>query len=64
LKGTWNSSFIHEATDDWHYVIDRLQQGKFAPEAVVTHRFDLDEILKGFEIMRDKREEYGKILMC
>ena len=64
LKGTWNSSFTHEDNDDWHYVIERLQQGKIKPEAVVTHRFDLDDILTGFEIMRDKKEEYAKILAC
>ena len=63
LKGTWNSSFTHEDTDDWHYVLDRLQQGKLKPEMFITHRFGLDNILEGFEIMRDKTEEYGKV-MC
>lgn len=63
LKGTWNSSFTQEDNDDWHYVIERLQQGSIRPEAVVTHRFNLGDILTGFEIMRDKKEEYAKILL-
>lgn len=63
LVGTWNSSFTHEADDDWHYVLDRLQQGKIHPEKLISHRYGLEDIVDGFEVMRDKREEYGKILM-
>ncbi len=63
LVGTWNSSFTHEANDDWHYVLDRLQQGKVHPERLISHRYGLENIVDGFEMMRDKREEYGKV-MC
>lgn len=28
VLGTWNSSFTHENTDDWHYVLDCLKKGK------------------------------------
>ncbi len=63
LVGTWNSSCTHEADDDWHYVLDRLQQGKVHPEKLISHRYGLEDIVDGFEMMRDKREEYGKV-MC
>ena len=63
LVGTWNSSFTHKADDDWHYVLDRLQQGNVQPEKLISHRYGLDDIVHGFEVMRDKREEYGKIMM-
>ena len=62
LVGTWNSSFTHEKDDDWHYVIDRLQQGRIHPEELISHRYKLEEILDGFEIMRDKKEEYVKVM--
>lgn len=62
LVGTWNSSFTHEADDDWHYVLDRLQQGDIHPEKLITHTYRLDDIIQGFEIMRDKKEEYVKIM--
>lgn len=62
LTGTWNSSFTGEAADDWHYALERLAAGRIAPEKIITHRFPLEEISKGFHIMRDKKEEYGKII--
>ncbi|SDB28688.1 L-iditol 2-dehydrogenase [Pseudobutyrivibrio sp. YE44] len=62
LVGTWNSSFTHEADDDWHYVLKRLQQGGIHPEKLITHRFTLEDIVEGFEIMRDKKEAYVKVM--
>ncbi|MCR5603896.1 MAG: galactitol-1-phosphate 5-dehydrogenase [Lachnospiraceae bacterium] len=65
VTGTWNSSFLGaDATDDdWHYVLSRLESGSIHPEKLITQRFKLDEIYKGFEIMRDKTEDYVKV-MC
>ena len=62
VKGTWNSSFTQEAGDDWHYVLDRLQDRRIAPQELISHRFFLEDLKEGFLIMRDKTEEYGKIL--
>lgn len=62
VKGTWNSSFTGEANDDWHYVLDALSRGKIVPEQMITHRFSLDELEQGFHIMRDKSEDYIKIM--
>lgn len=60
--GTWNSSFTHKPDDDWHYVLDRLRDGRIAPAQVITHRLLLDELDRGLALMRDKREEYGKVM--
>ncbi len=62
VVGTWNSSFTHDASDDWNYVIGRLQQGTIHPEKLITHIFALDDIVSGFEIMRDKSQEYVKVM--
>ncbi|MCR4739805.1 MAG: galactitol-1-phosphate 5-dehydrogenase [Lachnospiraceae bacterium] len=62
LHGTWNSSFKGEK-DDWIYVADSLKNGLIHPEELITHRYPIEEIEKGFLIMRDKTEEYIKI-MC
>lgn len=62
VMGTWNSSFTHGEEDDWHYVLDRLENRRISPAEIITHRFSLEGLYKGFEIMRDKKEEYGKIM--
>lgn len=60
--GTWNSSFTHDADDDWHYVLGCLKRAEIHPEAMITHRLEGAEFLHGFEIMRDKSEDYVKIM--
>lgn len=62
LMGTWNSAFTHEETDDWHYVLERLQTGKICPEKLITHRIPFDKLEKGFYVMRDKSEDYVKVM--
>ena len=62
VTGTWNSTFLHEAADDWHYVLQRLQDGRIAPEKLITHKLDSEALEKGLHIMRDKTEDYGKIM--
>jgi len=63
VTGTWNSSFTHEADDDWHYILDRLAAGRINPAMFITHRFDMEHFDEGLKIMRDKSEDYIKILM-
>lgn len=63
IKGNWNSAFLHSSEDDWHYVLKLLQEGKIHPERYITQRFRLDELEKGLHIMRDKTEEYVKIMI-
>lgn len=63
VTGTWNSSFTHETQDDWHYVLERLKEKRIAPAELITHRVPLEELEKGLAIMRDKSEDYVKI-MC
>ncbi|MBR0119437.1 MAG: galactitol-1-phosphate 5-dehydrogenase [Eubacterium sp.] len=50
--------------DDWHYVLDRLARGRVKPEKLITHRLKPDELEKGLVMMRDKTEEYIKVMMC
>lgn len=63
LKGNWNSSYTHSGKDDWHYVLDRLRDNRIHPERYITQKYGLEELHKGLKIMRDKTEEYVKI-MC
>lgn len=63
ITGTWNSSFTGEPDDDWHYVVDRLESGRIHPECLISHSYGMDDIIKGFELMRDKSEDYIKVMM-
>lgn len=62
LKGTWNSSYIREPDDDWHFVLNAIQEGRIHPERLITHRYALADLWQGMECMRDKTEEYVKMM--
>ncbi|MBR6486683.1 MAG: galactitol-1-phosphate 5-dehydrogenase [Lachnospiraceae bacterium] len=62
LKGTWNSSFTGKDDDDWHYVLNLLGDGTVDPKRFITHRFPLEGLKQGLDIMHEKKEEYGKIV--
>ena len=62
IKGTWNSSFTKEKDDDWHYVLSKLSNNEMAAEDLISHRFKLENLSDGFEIMRDKSENYIKCM--
>ncbi len=59
--------------DDWRYVLTRLSSWKdgstdapqphFSPTDLITHRFSLEDMDKGLDIMRRKSEEYVKIMV-
>lgn len=61
VKGSWNSSFIHDAGDDWHYVLEKLAQKRVHPGQYITQKFPFEQLEEGFHIMRDKSQEYVKI---
>ncbi|MCM1106123.1 MAG: galactitol-1-phosphate 5-dehydrogenase [Blautia sp.] len=63
VRGSWNSSFTHEDEDDWHYVLKRVAKGAVRPEEFITQRFAFAELEKGLHIMRDKAEEYMKVMI-
>lgn len=63
VKGTWNSSFTRSEDDDWNYVIKAVSENGIDPSMLITHRFAIDELSKGFDIMRNKSEDYIKIMM-
>ena len=69
VTGIWNSRFRQEIPentedlDDWNYVIGKLRDGAISPEKLITHRLPVEDLNKGFFIMKDKTEDYTKILM-
>lgn len=62
VTGTWNSSFTRESDDDWHYALDKLSGKRIDPAALITHRFSLGDLERGFQIMLNKEEDYCKVI--
>lgn len=62
VSGAWNSSFTGSLGDDWHYVLDRLSGGRIHPACLISHRFPLEGLEQGLGIMRDKTEDYVKVM--
>lgn len=62
ITGSWNSTFLQEAKDDWHYVLERLADQRIAPARWISHRLPLIELEQGFHMMRDKTSDYGKVM--
>lgn len=63
IYGTWNSSYTRAEEDDWHYVLERVAAGRIHPDRMISHRFPLERLEEGLLTMRDKKEDYGKILI-
>ena len=63
VRGTWNSSFTHESSDDWHYALGRLSACRINPVAFISHRLPFERLEQGLVVMRDKAEEYCKIMV-
>lgn len=62
VTGIWNSSFTHDADDDWHYVLQRLEKGRIVPEELISHKVPLERVGEHLEMMRDKTEWYIKVM--
>ncbi len=65
VTGTWNSSFFagtDEEYFDCQYVLNRLEECKINLEQIITHSMSLEKLEKGFHVMRDKSEEYLKVM--
>ena len=62
VTGTWNSTFTGEENDDWHYVLKCLEEGRIAPREFISHRLTLEELEKGLHVMRNKSEDYVKVM--
>lgn len=62
VRGSWNSSYVHEESDDWHYVLKRLAKERIRPERLITHMLPFRDLRRGLQLMHDKQEEYVKVM--
>lgn len=68
VTGTWNSSFFGHDNEtghresDWSVALQLLQRERIAPEQLISHRYDLADLEEGLHVMRDKEEDYLKVI--
>lgn len=53
---------INRAADDAAGL--SISEKMISPAELITHRLTLVELEKGFHIMRDKTDDYVKVMMC
>ena len=63
LAGTWNSSFAHQAGDDWHESVRHMEAKSLQPERLITHELAFGNLSQGLRIMRGHVEYYNKIMV-
>ncbi len=62
VRGTWNSSFKGAEDGDWGYALKALKRGRIAPGRLITHRIPLEGLYDALLMMRDKKEDYCKVM--
>lgn len=64
VHGTWNSGFNASDKNDWLTAIDAMASGLINAHSLITHRFSLQDTIKGLELMRDHKEPFCKVMIC
>ena len=62
LLGTWNSAF-GERVNDWKDSLLAMAVGKINVKPLITHKFPLSKCNEAFEMMKDKKEFYSKVIL-
>ena len=63
LAGTWNSSYSN-MKNEWKISIETMKNGSLDVKPLITHRYDLKDCNAAFEMMKDKKDFYSKVLFC
>lgn len=63
ITGTWNSSFSHDAEDDWHTVAAFCSKGDLHLSPLITHSLAFHKLHQGLHIARAHEEYHNKIMI-
>lgn len=61
VVGTWNSSYTQKK-NDWQVALDTMANGKMDVKKFITHKFELTDGNKAFEIVRDRKEFSNRVM--
>ncbi|MEK7411909.1 MAG: galactitol-1-phosphate 5-dehydrogenase [Planctomycetota bacterium] len=64
LVGTWNSSYSSTGLpDDWRTSLAAVAAGTMSLKPLISHRFGLNDTLRGLTILKDRTEFVSKVLI-
>lgn len=62
LRGFWNSYSAPFPGAAWMKSIEAFQDGKIKFAPLISHRFPLSKVADAFQMIKERKEEYNKIL--
>jgi len=62
LYGSWNSLFTHFSKNEWETTVHFMKKGGLKVKPLITHRFELKEIKKIFQMMHQGKEFFNKVV--
>lgn len=62
IKGSWNSDF-KELENDWKDAIRLISKGEIKPELLITHVYKLENADKAFDMIKEKKEMFNKVMV-
>ena len=63
IFGTWNSAYNNTPQSDWNIVVNAMSSGAVKVKPLITHKFSLEDMDKGLEIMKEGKEFYSKVMV-
>ena len=63
ICGTWNSSFGIVGKNDWQDVFELLKNKSLDLESLITHRLNLENLLDGILLMKNKTDLTNKVMV-
>lgn len=63
LKGSWNSSYGSEFSNDWKSVFQLLEDEKLRLADLISHRIKLQDLMVGLSLIKDKKEVSNKVMI-
>jgi L-iditol 2-dehydrogenase len=63
LQGFWNSYSAPFPGQEWVKSIEYVKQNKIKLKELISHRFSLEDTAKAFEMIKERKEEYNKIMI-
>lgn len=62
VLGSWNSDYKHDV-NDWTDSVNAIASKKMQPELLITHRYQLKDILSAIDMIEGRQEMFNKIMV-